>query len=63
MAGFSVANLMSDITPQPAPTRPATSDTELLSTLFDLFGVAELPQNQKRAALAARARPLVDDQR
>src|ERR1700747_234035 len=27
---------MSDLTPRPAPARPATSDTELLSTLFDL---------------------------
>jgi len=27
---------MSDVTPRPAPARPATTDTELLSTLFDL---------------------------
>src|SRR2546421_7106207 len=27
---------MSDISPRPAPARPATSDTELLSTLFEL---------------------------
>src|ERR1051326_5937805 len=27
---------MADITPRPAPARPATSDTELLSTLFEL---------------------------
>ena len=30
-----------------------------LSALFELFGLTELPQNQKRAALAARALPLL----
>ena len=30
-----------------------------LSALFELFGLSELPQNQKRAALAARALPLL----
>jgi pSer/pThr/pTyr-binding forkhead associated (FHA) protein len=36
-----------------------------LSGLFELFGLAELPQNQKRAALAAQALPLLngDDSR
>jgi hypothetical protein len=34
-----------------------------LSALFELFGVAGLPQNQKRAALAARALRLLDAQR
>jgi len=30
-----------------------------LTTLFELFGLEDLPQNQKRAALAARARALI----
>ncbi len=30
-----------------------------LSALFELFGIAALPQNQKRAMLAARALPLL----
>jgi pSer/pThr/pTyr-binding forkhead associated (FHA) protein len=34
-----------------------------LSVLFERFGLAELPQNQKRAALAARALPLLEAQR
>jgi len=34
-----------------------------LSTLFERFALTELPQNQKRAALAARALVLLDDQR
>jgi len=34
-----------------------------LSALFELFGVAGLPQNQKRAALAAQALRLLDAQR
>ena len=29
-----------------------------LTALFERFGLEELPQNQKRAALAARAREL-----
>src|SRR4051812_39146633 len=32
-----------------------------LTTLFERFGLEELPQNQKRAALAARGRELLDD--
>jgi len=34
-----------------------------LSALFERFGLTELPQNQKRAALAARALPLLETQR
>ena len=30
-----------------------------LSALFELFRLSELPQNQKRATLAARALPLL----
>ena len=32
-----------------------------LKALFERFGLEELPQNQKRAALAARALPLLRD--
>ena len=34
-----------------------------LSALFESFGLTELPQNAKRATLAARALDLVADQR
>jgi hypothetical protein len=34
-----------------------------LSALFELFGLTALPQNAKRAALAARALDLLADQR
>jgi DNA-binding NarL/FixJ family response regulator len=34
-----------------------------LSALFELFGLSDLPQNAKRAALAFRALELVRDQR